>query len=646
VSGSGQRRLAALALVALPALAAWLAAPSPRGTAGAAEGGIDLGTDAQRQAGRVVYDRWCGQCHGDGGAGDGPAAPYLLPPPRDFTSGKYKFRSTPFGTLPTDEDLERAIRLGLPGTGMPGFPALGDDEVAAVIAHLKTLSADWQDPAAYGEPVAVPDPPAFDAERAADGFQAYVEIGCARCHGEEGRGDGSSAPTLRDDWGHFIRVADLTMPWTFRGGATRRDIYRTISTGINGTPMAGFGEGAITPEQGWQIVDWIVAQAGGEGAEAPYSRLVTAAPADGEVELPAAPAALGEVFAAAPPALFPVVGQIMQPGRAFQPAARAVEVRALFDDDDIAFLVSWHDMSAERAGDNRPDVPAPTAAERGPERPGARASLWNERGAGRGGAAAEGPAAGETLAPAPPPADDFWGAAAAPEAGAAPAAESAPAAGGDFWGEAEATEAGGPAAPTAGTGGDFWDAGGADVAAAPAAAVAASPWVDAVALQFPSELRPGVAKPYFLFGDADYPVELWHVALAAEPRVSLYEGRGSAALTRVDRPPPEVLAHYDKGRWSVAYKRPREPQGAVGFPEEGFVPIAVTVWDGFHHERGDLRGLTRWFHVYVPPLEAPSPVGPMLRTALVVLALELLVVFSVRRRHRRAPAATAAPSEA
>jgi hypothetical protein len=71
------------------------------------------------------------------------------------------------------------------------------------------------------------------------------------------------------------------------------------------------------------------------------------------------------------------------------------------------------------------------------------------------------------------------------------------------------------------------------------------------------------------------------------------------------------------------------------------VPFLVTVWDGFHHERGNLRGLTRWVHVYVPPIEKPSPVGPMIRAGAGVLALELLIVAWVRRRQRRA----AAPDE-
>ncbi|HEX2253916.1 MAG TPA: c-type cytochrome [Thermoanaerobaculia bacterium] len=578
--------LLALPLVLVPGLV--LLSPAPSRAQAAPE--PDLGSEEQRAAGKVVYDKWCAQCHGDSGAGDGIAAPYLHPAPRDFTSGKYKFRSTPFGALPTDEDLRRAIREGLPYTGMPPFPLLSDDEVTDVVYYLKTFSDSFGNPAAYAETIPIPDPPPFDAEAAAEeGFQTYVEIGCARCHGEEGRGDGSAAPTLRDDWGHFVRAADLTRPWTFRGGSSREAIFRTLSTGINGTPMAGFHD-SLTEEQRWRIVDWIVAKSGGKTGDAPYARLVEAKAVDGGIDLADAER-MAELFAGAKPALFPVVGQIMEPGRAFHPAATAVEVRAVYDRDDVAFLVSWHDMAAETGGENRPDLTVEEEAEEAQE------------------AAADG-----ERSEAAEPELDVWGNPVAPA------------------GEPSGDPAG--AAPAD----DFWGTGGGDpfATAEDASAVPPSPWSDAVALQFPAELREGVAKPYFLFGDASYPVELWHLDLARPDEPTVWEGRGSQALTLLDSDPPEVTARFDKGQWRVVFKRPRQPTGAIGFPEDTFVPLAVSVWDGFHEERGNKRGLTAWYHVHVPPLEQPSPVGPMVRAGATVLALELLVVWWVRRRTRRA----------
>ena len=45
--------------------------------------------------GEEVYRKYCEFCHGPDGAGLGPAADYTNPPPRDFTFGTYKWRSTP-----------------------------------------------------------------------------------------------------------------------------------------------------------------------------------------------------------------------------------------------------------------------------------------------------------------------------------------------------------------------------------------------------------------------------------------------------------------------------------------------------------------------------------------------------------------------
>jgi cytochrome c oxidase cbb3-type subunit 2 len=57
--------------------------------------------------GRQVYEKHCVECHGESGKGDGPAAMTLVPHPRDFTSGRYKLRSTDTGTLPTHDDEDR-----------------------------------------------------------------------------------------------------------------------------------------------------------------------------------------------------------------------------------------------------------------------------------------------------------------------------------------------------------------------------------------------------------------------------------------------------------------------------------------------------------------------------------------------------------
>ena len=161
-----------------------------------------------------------------------------------------------------------------------------------------------------------------------------------RCHGEAGRGDGPSAPTLIDDAGHPIRAADLTRRWTFRGGPTREDIFRTFSTGLNGTPMPSFFDSVSEPDR-WALTDYVYSLG---DADAPhYATLLVARPLEDEID-----AAKGAaLFEGAPSARFPVVGQIMEPGRAFAPSANAVEVRAVYDAQRIAFEVRWHDIRAD-----------------------------------------------------------------------------------------------------------------------------------------------------------------------------------------------------------------------------------------------------------------------------------------------------------
>ena len=70
----------------------------------------------------------------------------------------------------------------------------------------------------------------------------------------------------------------------------------------------------------------------------------------------------------------------------------------------------------------------------------------------------------------------------------------------------------------------------------------------------------------------------------------------------------------------------------VPFNPGQFVPLQLSVWDGTTRERGNRRGLTVWYHLYLVPEVVESPVGPMTRTALLVLAVELVAVFWVRRR--------------
>jgi mono/diheme cytochrome c family protein len=193
--------------------------------------------------GKSIYDRSCATCHGARGRGDGPAAAVLDPAPRDFTRGVFKFRSTNANSLPTDEDLARAVADGLPGTSMPAFKSLlSASQRQSVIDYIKRFSPRFG--AEKLVAVSVPAEAAATPESLAAGKQVYEKLSCSTCHGE----DGAAREELRDEWGHAVRSTDLTEPWAFRGGSTARDMMLRVKAGIAGSPMPAF-EGTATDKE-------------------------------------------------------------------------------------------------------------------------------------------------------------------------------------------------------------------------------------------------------------------------------------------------------------------------------------------------------------------------------------------------------------
>jgi mono/diheme cytochrome c family protein len=521
----------------------------------------DLGSEAQRESGKQLYTKFCAQCHNENGDGEGYAASHLRPRPRNFTTGKFKVRTTPNGALPTHQDLVDIIRRGMPDTSMPAWPDLSDQEVSDLAHYVKTFSPDFSNPENASQPVPLPGASKATNESRELGRKLYEETGCVKCHGTLGRGDGPSAPTLKDDWGHPIRAANLAQSWTFRGGSSREDIFRTMSTGFNGTPMPSFLD-ALTPEQRWAITDFITGLSGTKGPG--YSNLVVARHVAEPIDLAKGAASFGS----APVARFPIIGQIMEPGRSFHPPATSVTVQAIYDAESIGLLVRWHDMSAQKTGKNGPALPVPPEEE---EEPAADAPTGESGGASGSG---------------------FGDA----EVAQTPA--------GDPFAEAEAAPADQP-----------------------------SEFSDAVSIQIPSQMPTDARKPYFIFGDAQNSVDLWFFDLA-RPDPLQFTGKGSGDVAPNDTGDLTGVASYDQGEWSVIFKRPRRAGSGAAFSPGEFMPVAFSVWDGFSRERGNRRGLTSWYALYVEPEVVPSAVGPMVKTALFILAIELAVIGWVRWRYR------------
>lgn len=206
-----------------------------------------------------LYAMHCASCHGDNGNANGPTSPYIDPPARQFGEERFRLTSTSNG-VPTDADLMFILRHGIPGSAMPNFEQLSDEERRALVERVRRLTYNGLygriarraresgeiELDAVGEmvdrlnrtgdlieiPVDFPPP---NEESLARGRKLYVAT-CQSCHGPEGRGDGPQVKELKNENGRPTRPRDLTRGG-YKGGGSREQLYTRILAGMPGTPM-------------------------------------------------------------------------------------------------------------------------------------------------------------------------------------------------------------------------------------------------------------------------------------------------------------------------------------------------------------------------------------------------------------------------
>jgi len=234
----------AAALLALPSLAL------------AQKGDVRIGkVTGHEAAGKQLYFRYCWGCHGFHGDGNGENGPYLNILPRNFVAATFKCRSTPTGTLPTDEDLYDSVGRGFNNSNMPAWNSLTKQQRADMVAFIKTFSPRWKTDKP-GDPLKVPAEPAVTLDSIKHGKELFTKLECWKCHGQEGRGDGPSAATLTDSNDQPIRPYNFAAGSRFKCGATNHDLYKIFMTGLDGTPMPSFAD-VIKPEDAWDLVHYL-----------------------------------------------------------------------------------------------------------------------------------------------------------------------------------------------------------------------------------------------------------------------------------------------------------------------------------------------------------------------------------------------------
>jgi mono/diheme cytochrome c family protein len=97
--------------------------------------------DSEKATAADLFAKACAPCHGAGGRGDGVQKQVdtegFPTRPRDLTLGVFK-------GSPAPEHVYRRIVAGMPGTPMPGSPALHGDDAWRLVRLIRSLSSDQQ----------------------------------------------------------------------------------------------------------------------------------------------------------------------------------------------------------------------------------------------------------------------------------------------------------------------------------------------------------------------------------------------------------------------------------------------------------------------------------------------------------------------
>ncbi len=288
--------------------------------------------------GADVYAARCAVCHGTGGAGDGPLAAELMPPPRNFVHGSFRLRSTEYGAAPLDTDIIGVAAHGLGDTSMGRFLGLGSQHLEDVAKQVQSFAPKLFATTPKGL-TGSPIPAESTSRLAALGRTVYDDAKCGECHGKAGRGDGPSAATLKDDEGHRSIATDLTKQWTLKAGGAPTDIFRTLLGGMNGTPMKSYAT-ELSGDDRWALAHYVSYLGRSLPHYAPTIQTIVV-----KETLPLDPESA--FWKPLLPALVPMAPQVELAPYWTQPSVDLVEVVAAANDEQLGLMLTWNDRSRD-----------------------------------------------------------------------------------------------------------------------------------------------------------------------------------------------------------------------------------------------------------------------------------------------------------
>ena len=244
-------------------------------------GGIKVSKEVLN-LGKSTYAEYCIQCHGVNGDGNGPAAKGLIPPPRNLTTGQYKFGRVVAGDLPHDSHIARLIVKGLNGSAMLPWD-IEEPRLNAVIQYIKTFApAVWEEEGAQlGEELKPTKDPYGIAHREfaiQKGKEVYHAVAqCYTCHrayepkseiqkwqrkynGEAEELDDEIYELKGQDTDYAYKALPPDFTWhklrSIYDKTRVEDLYIRLASGVNGAAMPSW-KGVIEEDEIWALAYYV-----------------------------------------------------------------------------------------------------------------------------------------------------------------------------------------------------------------------------------------------------------------------------------------------------------------------------------------------------------------------------------------------------
>ncbi len=599
-------------------------------------------------AGKKIYDFRCSPCHGVKGDAKGSVAKYLDPRPRDFTMAEYRFRTTLRNELPLDEDLFRTITRGVPGTAMPSWKVLPEDDRWNLVYYIKTFSSEFTDFSPYREPgdegpivAEIPEAPEKSDDLLALGAKTYAGA-CAQCHGQAGRGNGTGKDArLKKGNGDRIWARDLTKPWKYKNGVRVEDIFRTLTTGIRGTPMpSNLGSFHKEDPKEDEKIRWAVAYhvASLHQKFDPNKRTLDVKKVEGDL-----PSTVDDpAWENADELAIFLTGQVTFRPRWQIPTVDFVRVKALYNDKEIAFRITYDDRTPDRMQfvATPPEIGAETAGKikeivdgNGPDwveqlkalvgdwTPPAKESLPAFREElvsifAKGEAREAIPRLLRLFAEQP---REAWS-----------QEDTIP----DYYRNAtKASRIRKRDRMKKDTYPELFI----NVTSNAKRKILESTFRDALALEFPVKKQEGPAKPYFLYGNQGNPVHILKYESDRETNpVREYNATGFKKKPKDQEKGDQQTTGsgtFEDGAWTVIMRRPLQgDKKDVSFVPGEPMPFVVMAWDGGNGESGYQHSVSSWYTIR---LDVPTPGSTWLYSAIAILLgllFELFLLYKATRK--------------